>query len=141
MGIAAYDGLTYVSDMLGGRILVFDELGQLFNQFSQRGDRYGDMGQPRGVAFDGEGVLYVADPEFGHVHLFDELGQFLMLLGGPQPRNAATPFPVGVAVAANVPENIRLLVPPGFTAKTFLFVSNSVGENRINLFAIGEASP
>ena len=141
MGVAASDGRTYVSDMLGGRILVCDELGQLFSQFSQRGDRYGDLGQPRGIAIDSDGVLYVADPEFGHVHLFNELGQLLMLLGGPESLSAATAFPVSVAVAADVPENIRRLVPPGFSARTFLFVSNSVGEKRINLFAIGEPSP
>lgn len=141
MGVAARGDRTLVSDMVGGRILVFDGDGELVSTIAQRGDRYGDLGQPRGITLGSDGVLYVADPEFGHVHFFNEQGQLLMLLGGPEAGNAATAFPVGVAVAADVPENIRRLVPPGFSAKSFLFVSNSVGENRINLFAVGEASP
>jgi sugar lactone lactonase YvrE len=132
---------VYVSDMVGGRVLGFDHQGQLDRQIAQRGDRYGDMGQPRGIAFDGDGVLYVADPEFGRVHLFNAIGQLLMLLGGPEPDVGATPFPVSVAVTEDVPETIRGLVPAGFSAKTFLFVSNSIGAKRINLFAIGEATP
>jgi len=60
-----------------------------------------------------------------------------MLLGGPGPAPGATPMPLGVAVAADVPESIRALVPGDFDAKYFLFVTNSLGSDRIGLYALG----
>lgn len=140
MGLALdASGRLFVCDMVGGRVLVFDKEGSLVSTIGQRGDRFGDLGQPRHLALGPDGVLFIADPEFAHVHLFNDQGQLLMLLGGPDHATAATPFPVGVAVADEIPTNLANLVPEGFHARYFLFVSNSFGENRLNLFAIGEA--
>jgi len=140
MGLALdASGRLYVCEMVGGRVLVFDKDGSLVSTIGQRGDRYGNLGQPRHAAIGPDGVLFIADPEFAHIHLFNNQGQLLMLLGGPGRTSGATPFPVGVAVATELPANLAGLVPADFHTRYFLFVSNSLGENRLNLFAIGEA--
>ncbi|MEK7755791.1 MAG: hypothetical protein AAB385_01105 [Planctomycetota bacterium] len=139
MGLA-FDaaGRAYVADMMGGRILVFGSDQALAQTIGQRGDRYGDMGQPRHLAVGPDGVLFVADAEFAHVHLFNEEGRLLMLLGGPQDQPGGTPLPVGLAIAPSLPDRLASLVPSDFNARYFLFVSNSVGSGRISLFAVGE---
>jgi DNA-binding beta-propeller fold protein YncE len=139
MGLAVdATGRTYVADMMGGRVLVFGSDQTLTQTIGQRGDRYGDMGQPRHLAVGPDGVLFVADAEFAHVHLFNGEGQLLMLLGGPQDQPGQTPLPVGVAIAPTLPDRLASLVPADFNARYFLFVSNSVGSRRISLFAVGE---
>lgn len=105
--------------------------------FGRPGNRYGDMGKPRGLDVGPDGVIFVADPEFAHVHLFDGNGQLLMLLGGPDETHGQTPMPVDVAVARRLPHSIADLVPDDFQAAYYLFVTNTVGTRRINLFAIG----
>lgn len=138
MGLAVdAPGRTYVTDMMGGRVLVFGSDQMPAQAIGQRGDRYGDMGQPRHLAVGPDGVLFVADAEFAHVHLFSGEGQLLMLLGGPQDQPGGTPLPVGLAIATTLPDRLSALVPADFNAHYFLFVSNSVGSRRISLFAIG----
>jgi hypothetical protein len=116
---------------------VFDASGDQTDGFGQPGDRYGDLGKPKHVALGPDGTILIADAEFAHVHLFDDAGRFLMLLGGPDASIGATPMPLGVAVANTVPDPIARLVPADFRADYFLFVTNTLGAARINLFAIG----
>jgi len=138
MGVAVSDdGTTFITDMMGGRVLVFTGDGKFLRAFGERGDRYGDMAEPRQIAAASDSVLFIADPEFAHVHIFNEKGDFLMLLGAPNGKLGATPLPVGVAIAQSLPEPITRLVPADFDAKYFLFVSNSIGDRRISLYAVG----
>ncbi len=137
-GLAIGDSRIFVGDMTGGRVLAFSGEGKFVRKIGQRGDRYGDMGQPKHLAIGSDGILFVADAEFARVHLFNQAGQLLMLLGGSGGGPGSTPMPFGVAVAPTLPRELAALVPEGFTAKYFLFVTNSVGPQRISLFAIGE---
>lgn len=105
--------------------------------FGRPGNRYGDMGKPRGLAVGPDGVIFVADAEFERVHLFDEKGRLLMLLGGSEDAPGSTPMPVGLAVARRLPESLTRLAPADFHADYYLFVSNTVGLRRLGLFAIG----
>lgn len=139
MGIAFDDGSRwYVSDAMGSRVLAFDGR-KMVSSFGGRGNRYGRMGKPRGLAVGPDGVVFVADPEFAHVHLFDRRGRLLMLFGGAQDATGGTPAPVGVATAANLPETITSLVPEDFAADYFVFVTNSIGIKRVSLFAVGRS--
>jgi DNA-binding beta-propeller fold protein YncE len=139
MGVAVdAAGRAYVADMMRGQVLVFSPDGKLVQTIAQRGDRYGDMGQPRHLAVGQDGILFVADAEFAHVHLFNNDGQLLMLLGGPQDRPGGTPMPIGVAIAPTLPDRLASLVPPDFNARYFIFVTNGIGNRRTSLFAIGE---
>lgn len=130
------NGRLYVSDMVGGRLLVFGTDRKLERVISQRGNRYGDLGQPKGIAIGPDGVVFIADAEFAHVHLFNQEGQLLMLLGGAEGAGK-TPMPIGVTTAADIPDSIRAMIPDNFNPRYLLFVSNTVGDRRINLYAVG----
>ncbi len=134
-----------VSDMLNSRVQVFDTHQttgkQLLLSMGQPGNGYGDMGKPKHVAVGPDGVIFVADSEFGHIHLYNEKGKLLMLLGGPQDKTGNTPLPFGVAIAKKLPETIASWIPDSFQLNYYLFVTNSLGEKRINLFAIGQERP
>ncbi|MFQ5460989.1 MAG: hypothetical protein ACE5E5_00005 [Phycisphaerae bacterium] len=139
MGVAVDGQDLLVSEMIASRVQVFDAAGKSVRSFGQPGDRYGDMGKPRHLAVGPDHTAIVADADFGRVHLFNAQGQLLLLVGGPSGTPGGTPMPVGVAVARDLPPNITRLVPEGFQADYFFFVTNSVGSPRINLFAVGRA--
>ncbi len=141
MGVATNGASSdiVVSDTMNSRVQVFSPSFNLLRTFGQAGNRYGDMGKPRHLAVGPDGVVFVADVEFAHVHLFNERGQLLMLLGGPEDKTGGTPMPVGVTVATSLPEPVAALVPDGFRADYFLFVTNSVAKKRISLYAVGTA--
>ncbi len=122
IGLAVDDsGHVYVTDLIGGRVLVFGQDHAFIRAIGQRGDRYGDLGQPR------------------HLHLFNSEGQLLMLAGSPEDRPGGTPMPVGSAVAPALPDRLASLVPTDFAARYYLFMTNGFGSKRISLFAVGES--
>ncbi len=131
------DGNLFVSDMLNGRIQVLGRDHGFVRAVGRPGNRYGDLGAPKHLDVGPDGVVFVADCSFGYVHLFDRNGRLLMLFGGPGNDLGGTPLPTGVAVARELPARLVALVPPGFKADYFVFVSNTVGEKRIGLFAVG----
>lgn len=138
MGVCAlHNGRLAVSDMMNARVQLFDATFRQVLSMGGPGNHLGDFGKPRHIAVGPDGVLFIADAEFMHVHLFTQTGQLLMLVGGAGETPGATPLPVGVVVATDVPANIRQLVPDGFMADYFLFVSNSIGAKRLSLFAVG----
>jgi len=134
-------GQAIVSEMMNSRVQVFDENGQVMQTFGQPGNRYGDMGKPKHVTVAPDGVIFVADAEFQRIHLFDDQGRLLMLLGGSKPETNETLMPLGVAIAASLPSPVADLVPDGFSASYFLFVTSSTGDKRISLYAIGKQRP
>ena len=130
-------GNILVSDMMNARVQVFDADHQQVGSFGQPGDRYGDLGKPKRLAVGPDGTIFVADAGFARVHLFNSQGQLLMLLGADGDSPGGTPMPAGVAVAATLPDRLASIVPEGFDARYFLFVTNTVGPKRISLFAVG----
>ena len=142
MGLATgAEGQLFVSDMLNSRVQVLDAEHQPLLTMGRPGNRYGDMGKPRNLDIGPDGTLFIADSVFAHVHLFNEQGQLLLLIGGPNDGPGSTPMPVGVTVARSLPEPLVALVPEQFSADYFVFVANTIGPKRINLFAVGETRP
>jgi sugar lactone lactonase YvrE len=138
MGVAVNgEGQLFVSDMMNARVQIFDAERNLLSSFGQHGNRYGDLGKPKQLAVGPDGTIIIADAEFAHVHLFNRQGRLLMLVGGPGYKAGGTPMPLGVAVAPELPEAVAALVPDDFQADYFFFVTNTVGPNRISLFAVG----
>jgi DNA-binding beta-propeller fold protein YncE len=137
MGVAVVeDGQVFVSDMMNARVQVFDGEHNAVLSMGRPGNRYGDMGKPRHLAIGPDGTIFIADTEFAHVHVYNDRGQLLMMFGGPEPKPGGTPMPVGVAVAATLPQAAASLVPHGFEARYFVFVTNTIGSKRISLFAV-----
>ncbi len=134
-------GRIYVSDMMNARVQVFDADHNLIITMGGPGDRHGDLGKPKHLAVGPDGTVFIADAAFAHVHAFNGEGQLLLLFGGPGDEAGATPLPFGVAVASSLPEVLSGLVPAGFDAQYFLFVTNTIGSRRISLYAVGRSRP
>ncbi|HUW09619.1 MAG TPA: NHL repeat-containing protein, partial [Anaerolineae bacterium] len=64
------DGLVYVSDPEGYRILVFDSSGKFQATFGQYGADAQSFALPTGLAVDSDGRLWVADADNHRVMLF-----------------------------------------------------------------------
>ncbi len=140
MGIAiSQTGQLIVSDMMNSRVQVFSKQLEPLFEIGQPGNRYGDMGKPRQIAVGPDGVMFIADTEFQRVQMFDAIGQLLMLLGRDDGQPGRLAMPIGVAVAKTLPDSIASLVPTGFDAAYYLFVTNAIGQKRINLFAVGKS--
>ena len=138
MGLATdAAGNVLVSDMMNARVQVFNAGGEHTLSFGQPGDRYGDLGKPKRLAVGPGGTIFVADAEFARVHLFNNQGELLMLLGADGDGPGGTPMPAGVAVAATLPDRLAAMVPDGFGAQYFVFLTNTVGTKRVSLYAIG----
>ncbi len=137
-GVAVTSDHVLVADMMNSRVQVFDTAGHHVRQFGRPGNRYGDMGKPKHLDIAPDGVAIIADAEFARFHLFDKQGRLLMLLGKDGDRPGATPMPMGVAVARDLPENVTALVPDDFNPDYYVFVGNTVGLHRISLYAVGE---
>lgn len=152
------DGRALVADMMNARVVAFAADGSVVASIGQPGDRYGDLGKPRGLAVWSSprgsaaaatgsqdtpadstpaGIVFIADSEFRYVHLFDAAGQLLMLLGGPRDEPGGTPMPAGATVATALPPALAALSPEDFDVYCYLFVTNTYGAKRVSLFAIG----
>ncbi len=134
-------GQTYVADMMNARVQVFDSSGHFTRTFGTPGNRYGSLGTPKDIAVGPDGVSFVADAQFGCIHLFDPDGRVLMVIGGPRDEPGGTPLPNGMAIATLLPEKLLDLVPDGFKACYYVWVSNTTGQKRLALFAVGTAEP
>ena len=130
-------GRIYVADMMNSRVQMFSPQHAFELSMGGPGNRYGDMGKPKHLDVGPDNTIFVADSEFAHIHLFSRDGSLLMFLGGPDSKPGGTPLPLGVAVAPSLPDNLVTLVPPDFDPHYYLFVTNTVGPRRINLFAMG----
>ncbi len=130
-------GQTYVAELMSARVQVFDRSGHFIRAFGSPGNRYGSLGMPKDIAVGPDGVSFVADAQFQCIHLFDPRGRVLMVIGGPRDEPGGTPLPNGIAIATLLPEKLLDLVPDGFKARYYVWVSNTTGQQRLALFAVG----
>jgi hypothetical protein len=129
-----------VSDMMPSRIQRFRSDGTLVDSIGHPGDQYGSLGKPKNLAVTSGGISVTADADFGGIHFFDGAGRFLLLAGADNDHPDISPMPSGVAVAEQWPAVMLELLPQSFEASFFVFVTNSVGERRIELYAVGQST-
>ena len=63
-------GRVAVGDSTGNKIVVFNASGQKLFEFGSSGTAAGQLKDPRGIAFDGNGDLYVADSGNKRIQVF-----------------------------------------------------------------------
>jgi len=76
------DGLLYISDAFGARVVVYDTDGNFVRAWGKRGDGPGMFGRPRGIAIDADGHVYVADALMDRVQIFSPEGKPLLDFAG-----------------------------------------------------------
>jgi DNA-binding beta-propeller fold protein YncE len=69
-GIAAHDGLLYVTDTGNERVQVFTEDGAVVRAFGMIGSELGQLLEPVGIAVTADGIIFVADSHNARIARF-----------------------------------------------------------------------
>jgi DNA-binding beta-propeller fold protein YncE len=97
------NGFVYVTDSNNGRLLVFDQGGNVVAKVG-RGSGEGNLGLPRGVAIDAQGRVYVVDSSGQAVFVFGQYQEgtarldYLGTFGTEGIADGAFAYPNGIAV-------------------------------------------
>jgi streptogramin lyase len=81
-----------------GAIEEHNEKGELLQRFATRGEGYGQVKEPKGLAVDSAGDVWVADGGNSRIEVFNEKGEFLRSLGAYGTGSEQLEHPGGVAV-------------------------------------------
>lgn len=92
------DGLLYVVDVLGSRVVVFDGKGNRRFQFGSRGAGPGEFNYPTHIFVTDKGEVFVTDSMNFRVQAFDHDGTFLFAVGKAGDTAGNLTKPKGVAV-------------------------------------------
>ncbi len=76
------DGLLYITDAVGARIIVYDTDGNFVRVWGKRGDGPGMFARPKGIAIDADGHVYVADAVLNRLQVFSPEGNALLSFSG-----------------------------------------------------------
>ena len=91
-------GHYYVTDNKNHLIAVFNESLQCINSIAGKGEKNGQLLEPRGIAVNEEGFIFVAEEGNNRISVFNPLGEFVVCFGqeGSQPGDFSAPK--GIAV-------------------------------------------
>ena len=78
------EGNLYCSDEHENRIHVFNEDGELTNQWGEAGTGDGQLSAPSGLAFDSDDNLLIAEARNSRIQKFSKDGQFISVIGEGQ---------------------------------------------------------
>ena len=133
-------GNIYVDDAFNFRIQVLDLNGEYRSTIGYHGDTVGALSRPKGVAADREGLVYVVDTAFENVQIFDvETSRLMLFFGGFAGRGGMV-LPTGIFIDYDR-DNIDFFkeyADKDFTIQYLIYVSNLVGDNKINVYAFGK---
>ncbi len=142
MGMALDDqGNVYVNDVIGCRVQKLTPEGKYVWGIGGLGEHPGQFVRPKLLTVDSQNYLYAVDFAFQNVQIFDGQGDLLTSFGGRGDFPGAMDGPRGVCVSDQDLDLFAKYVHPAFQAQRLLFVTNSIGPNKINVYALGELKP
>ncbi len=134
-----HKGFLYVNDAFNFRIQKFDQDGVFVRSFGRLGDNLGCFARPKGIEIDNEGHLYVADTAFENVQIFDDnTGKLLLFFGGSGSAKGSMYLPTGVHIDYANLEYFKNFVDKEFKLKYLLYVGNTFGRYRLNVYGYGD---
>jgi DNA-binding beta-propeller fold protein YncE len=132
-------GNFYVNDSFNSRIQKFDPNGKLLKIFGYHGDTLGGFARPKGIDIDRDGHLYAADAIFENVQIFDaNTADLLLFFGEFGPSRESMYLPLGIHIDYENVEYFNKYSDKNFRIKYLVYVSNSFGENKINVYGFGD---
>jgi hypothetical protein len=132
-------GNIYVNDLFNFRIQKFDPNGNFLKSFGRPGDTLGSFARPKGLSIDREGHLYVVDAAFENIQIFDnETTDLLLFFGGFGIDDGHMYLPSSVYIDYHNIEYFEKYADKDFKLKYLVYVGNSLGPVKINVFGFGE---
>ena len=135
------EGNLYANDIITCRVQKLTGDGKFLWGIGGLGDHPGQFVRPKLLAVDSANYLLVVDFAFQNVQVFDEEGTLRDFFGGSGGFPGAMDGPAGVCVADTDLDLFAQYVHPAFAAQRLLFVTNSIGKNKINVYALGGLKP
>ncbi len=133
------DGNLYVNDSFNFRIQKLDPEGNFIKSFGLAGDTLGTFARPKGIAVDRENYLYAVDAAFENVQIFDDKTTDLVLFfGGFDAGLGSMYLPNGIYIDYQNIEYFQKYVDKDFRVKYLVYVANSLGYQKLNVYAFGE---
>lgn len=133
------DGNLYVTDSFNFRIQKLDPKGNFIKSFGFAGDTLGGFARPKGIAVDRENYLYAVDSAFENVQIFDDkTTDLLLFFGGFQTGPGSMYIPNGIYIDYQNIEYFQKYVDKDFRVKYLVYVGNTVGSEKLNVYAFGE---
>ncbi len=133
------DGNLYVNDFFNQRLQKLDPEGEPLKEFGYPGDTQGGFARPKGIGVDREGHLYAVDAAFENIQIFDdETTELLLYFGefGMEPGNLY--LPNGIYIDYENVEYFKEYADPNFKVEYLVYVGNTWGPVRLNVFGFGE---
>lgn len=131
-------GDVFVNDAFNFRVKKFAPDGTFVEIIGFHGDQIGGFARPKGLAVDREKNLYAVDAAFENVQIFNEQGQLLLFFGGAGSRPGNMYLPAGIAVDYKNVDYFSKFVDPNFKVEYLVYVTNTYGEQKLNVYGFGE---
>jgi len=132
-------GDLYVMDAFNFRVQKFDAGGQYISTIGGHGDGPGAFARPKGISVDQEANLYAVDIAFENVQIFDDkTGKLLLYFGGYGNSPGNMYLPTGIHIYYENVDYFKKYADKNFRIKYVLYVANSLGRAKVNVYAFGE---
>ncbi len=132
-------GNLFVVDMMQGRVQKFSPDGMFMASVGGLGDTPGSFARPKHIAIDNDGIIYVVDSSFQNVQMFDDQLRLLLAFGAAGDFPGAMNLPAGICVDDGTLSVVQNDLHPGFAAKRVIAVTNQFGNDKVSLYALGNA--
>lgn len=128
-------GDLFVTDAFHFRVLQFDASGNFMRTIGSAGD----LARPKGIAADNEDHLYVVDTAFENIQVFNvHTGNVLLSFGGYGQKPGTMNMPGPVYINKNNLDYFQKYADKAFRLKYLIYVGNSYGRKKINVYGFGE---
>lgn len=132
------DGNLFVTDIVNFRLQMFDRNYEYVKTFGEYGAGPGGMVRPKDHAISRDGKMYLSDAGMEIVQIFDVESAEPLLAFGKYGTRGGTYMPYGVHIDYDNVEYFAKYADPDFRLIYLIWVANSLGDNKVNVYGFGE---
>jgi sugar lactone lactonase YvrE len=132
------DGNLFVTDIINFRVQMFDQNGEYLRSFGEYGAGPGGMVRPKDHAISRDGRMYLSDAGMEIIQIFDVESADPLLAFGKYNTPGGTYMPYGVHIDYDNVSRFASYADPYFKPIYLIYVANSLGPHKLNVYAFGE---
>ena len=124
----------YVTDTFNGRISKFAQNGKFLDTIGEISTSVGNFARPKGLAVDREGRIYVVDGSFENIQIFNAEKQLLLFFGEVGNVRGGVNMPAQIVIDYDNVEYFKKYVAKDYEIEYLIYVSNTFGDNKVNVY-------